>query len=309
MSWLRGRRRTESSAIFSRELSVMGKTCLRNPQPNPMSDREFKRFRELIQSEFGVKMPPAKRTMLQGRLQKRLRVLKMHSFGQYLEYVLSPEGVRHELDRMIDLVTTHKTDFFREPSHFEYLVRSALPELVCREATGIRKRLRVWSAGCSTGEEPYTLAMVIQDFAEGHPGFDFSILGTDISRGAIETARRGIYSEETANPIPPLFKKKYLLKSRDPQKKLVRISSGLRDRVHFRVLNFMDDEFGIRGKMDIIFCRNVIIYFDRPTQEILLSRLSDRLSAKGYLFMGHSETLNGMDIPLVQVAPTVYRVV
>jgi chemotaxis protein methyltransferase CheR len=267
-----------------------------------LSEREFRRLGEFIHASYGIKMPPVKKTMLQARLQKRLRMLGIGTFKAYIEYLFSPEGMREELPD-----TTNKTDFFREPAHFDYLVNTALPELMSSTGAGIRRPLGIWSAGCSTGEEPYTLAMVLNNYAERNEGFRFSILGTDISLKVLEKAALGIYDENKVQPVPLEMKKKYLLRSKDKQKKHVRIVPELRSQVHFRSLNFMEGDFGMREKMDIIFCRNVIIYFDRTTQEGLLNRLASHLLPNGYLFMGHSETLSGLRVPLSLAAPTVYR--
>ena len=198
---------------------------------------------------------------------------------------------------MINQVTTNKTDFFREPAHFDYLIGKTLPEL-----TRSRKTVTIWSAGCSSGEEPYTLAMVVKEF-----GCGFLILATDISTKVLDKAKLAVYDDEQVSPIPDPFKKKYLLKSKDPKKNLYRVTPELRERVRFRRLNFMDGDFGFREPIDIIFCRNVIIYFDKPTQERLLNRFCEQLAQDGYVFMGHSEALLGMDVPLMAVAPTIYR--
>lgn len=261
---------------------------------------------EYIQTEYGIKMPPAKKTMLESRLQKRLRLLGMDSFKDYLTFVFSPEGMEQELVHMVDAVTTNKTDFFREPSHFEYLVDRVLPDLVERTGAGLRRPLVIWSAGCSTGEEPYTLAMVLAEYALKVQGFKFQILASDISTQVLERASMAIYDEEKVAPVPPSMRKRYLLRSKDRDKRRVRIVPELRATLSFRRINFMED-FGMREQMDIIFCRNVIIYFDRQTQERLLRRFGDHLHPGGYLFMGHSETLSGLALPYVPVAPTVYR--
>lgn len=262
-----------------------------------MSQKDFARLREFIYSECGINLVDAKKTMLEARLQKRLRMLNLKTFTQYCDYLFSTHGVEEELTEMIDQVTTNKTDFFREPGHFEYLKRKALPEL-----SRLKKSFLVWSAGCSSGEEPYTLAMILEDF-----GCDFTVLATDISTKVLEKARRAVYDEERVVPVPMAFKKKYLLASKDRTKKLFRVVPELRQRVKLRRLNFMDADFGFREPIDIIFCRNVVIYFDKPTQERLLNHFCRYLSPHGYIFMGHSETLLGMDVPLVSVAPTIYR--
>ncbi|MBI5639105.1 MAG: protein-glutamate O-methyltransferase [Nitrospirae bacterium] len=272
-----------------------------------MSDKDFLRLKGFICDECGIRLTDAKKIMLESRLRRRLRKLGMHSFREYCDYLFSPKGAAGEIFQMIDEVTTNKTDFFREPNHFDYLVRRALPEITGGQGDCARKRLMVWSAGCSTGEEPYTLAMILSDYTERLKGLTFEILATDISTKVLEKAMSGIYDEERVEPVPVPFKRKYLLRSKDRSRALVRIVPELRDRVKFRRLNFMAGDFGMREQMDVIFCRNVIIYFDRPTQEMILNRICHHLARGGYLFMGHSETLSGLDVPLTQVAPTVYR--
>ncbi|MDH4161377.1 MAG: chemotaxis protein CheR [Nitrospirota bacterium] len=264
-------------------------------------------LRAFIQKECGIKMPPAKRVMLEARLQKRLRALGITTLKDYREYLLTDAGRNGELIHCIDAVTTNKTDFFREPSHFDYLAAQALPSLIDAGAGRERKRITVWSAGCSTGEEPYTLAMVLSEFAETRPGFDFKVLATDISTRALEKAWLAVYDRERAAPIPEKLKAKYLLRSKDSSKNLVRIAPWIREKVAFQRLNFMEDRFSIRDKIDVIFCRNVIIYFDRPTQEQLMNKFCRHLGPGGYLFLGHSETIHNMDVPLVATAPTIYR--
>lgn len=272
-----------------------------------MSEKDFKRLSAFIYDQCGIKISNAKKTMLEARLHRRLRFLSLKSFGEYCEYLFSPRGMEEELVRMIDLVTTNKTDFFREAAHFDFLRETCLPEMVDAGGAGFRKKLTVWSAGCSTGEEPYTLAMVLSEFAETHPGFQYQVTATDISTRVLETAALGIYEAENIAPVPTAMKRKYLLRNRDKSKGLVRIVPELRACVKFRRLNFMDGDFGMREPIDIIFCRNVIIYFDKATQEKLLNRFCRHLAPGGYVFLGHSETIFGLNVPLVQVSPTIYR--
>ncbi|KJU81888.1 methylase of chemotaxis methyl-accepting protein [Candidatus Magnetobacterium bavaricum] len=271
-----------------------------------LSEKDFQRLSHFVHTEVGIKMPPAKKTMLEARLQRRIRTLQMRGFTEYLNFVFSPAGVESELIHLIDAITTNKTDFFREPQHFEYLVNKTLPELMRTQGAGIRRKLMVWSAGCSTGEEPYSLAMVLSDFSEKND-IDFMIIATDISTKVLDKAKSGIYEEDRVIPVSNQMKKKYLLRSKDKSKGLVRIVPGLRELIRFRRLNFMDSDFGFRETMDVIFCRNVVIYFDKKTQERLLNQFARYLARGGYLFMGHSETLNGLAVPFVQVAPTIYR--
>ncbi|MBU1039943.1 MAG: protein-glutamate O-methyltransferase [Proteobacteria bacterium] len=278
------------------------------PQPSTnllrMSDRTFERFSEFIKTELGIKMPSSKKTLLEARLQKRLRELCMGSHDEYCEYLFSVSGMEEELQNLVDVVTTNTTDFFREPKHFELLSSTILPALLDRRSGS--RNVNIWSAGCSSGEEPYTLSMVLSEFARLNPGFTFSILATDISTQVLRMAVRAVYPETKIAPIPVECRKRYLLRSKDRTRRVVRIAKEARNHVRFRRLNFME-EFRFDGQLDVIFCRNVVIYFDRQTQEMLFSRFCRKLSPGGYLFIGHSESLAGMDLPLEPVAPTVYR--
>ncbi len=274
--------------------------------PATMNDREFQRFSALVYEHAGIKMPPAKKIMLEARLQKRLKSLGIGSFEEYGDYVTSREGHENELVHMIDVVTTNKTDFFREPAHFEFLVKTAIPKIQQVRQNLSNDTLRIWSAGCSSGEEPYTLAMVLSEYAQQKPGFNFSILASDICTQILKTAKTAVYPEERADTIPLNLKKKYLLRSKERERALVRIAPNLRSLISFRRINFMDDCFDVAEKMDIIFCRNVVIYFDKPTQQTLMRKFHSQLKPGGYLFIGHSETLSGLDVNFKPVASTVY---
>ena len=256
-----------------------------------------------IERELGIRMPVTKRVMLESRLQKRLRLHGFISYREYVDYVFSDQGSRTEMINMIDAVTTNKTDFFREADHFEFLQSRILPQLMERN-TG--QFLRFWSAGCSSGEEPYTLAMVLEDYRSRGIRMDYRITATDISTRVLESAARAIYDIEKTNPIPFAFKKRYLLKSKDPDRAEVRIRPELRAKVEFTRVNFMDDTYPLSTGFDVVFCRNVIIYFDRKTQERILGHLCVHLRPGGWLMIGHSETLTGMALPLRSIAPTIY---
>lgn len=273
-------------------------------RPTEMTEKDYCRLSDFIMSECGIKIPPSKKILLQTRLQKRLNCLGMKSFREYCDYIFSPAGKEKELIHLIDSITTNKTDFFREAAHFDYLLNKALPDILSKSRN---RRVIIWSAGCSSGEEPYTIAMVMKEFAGTHCGFDFLIIATDISTEAIETAKRGIYREERIEPIPLELRKKYLLRSKDGSKRLVKIAPEIMQHVRFRRLNFLEGDFGFREPIDIIFCRNVLIYFERDTQEAVVKRFCRHLAPNGYLFIGHSESLYGIDVPLKQVAPAVYR--
>jgi chemotaxis protein methyltransferase CheR len=270
-----------------------------------MSNELFSRLSEFIYAECGIKMPASKKTMLEARLQKRLRVMGMSTFAEYCAFLFSPEGIARELVPMLDVVTTNKTEFFREAQHFDFLTEKVIPHLIQSTGAGMRRPFMIWSAACSSGEEPYTIAMVMDQFARTHKGFSYQVLGTDISTKVLDIAKEAVYDLERIEGIPEAFRRTYLLRSRDRAKGLVRIAPELRARVRFRRLNFMEEDFGMREKMDVIFCRNVLIYFDRPTQELVINRLCSHLLSGGYLFTGHSETINGMNVPLRAVANTV----
>lgn len=273
-----------------------------------LSDLDFHRLSRLIETTWGIRMPYNKKLMLEGRLSKRLKYLGMPSLETYCQYLFSPEGHQNELIHVIDVVSTNKTDFFRDPAAFSHMMQYALPELVAGMGAGIKERLMIWSAGCSTGEEPYTLAMFLSEFASRFPGLglDYMILATDVSVSALETAKRAIFSHDRIKPVPIEYRQKYLLISKIKSRDQVRIKPALREKVRFRQMNLMD-EFGMREAMDIIFCRNVVIYFDRPTQARLFHRFCRQLKTGGYLYVGHSEYLTGMELPLRQESHAIFR--
>ncbi len=269
-----------------------------------LSEEQFRRLSRFIESEVGIKMPPAKRIMLESRLQKRLRALELNTFDEYVRHVFDHDG--DEIIHMIDVVTTNKTDFFREADHFTFLRDRILPEHFPR-GWGESSPLNAWSAASSTGEEAYTLGIVLAEFRRENPRFDFRILGTDISTAVLATARKGVYPAGRIDPVDGALRKRYFLRSRDSAAELVRVKSLLRQRTSFHRMNLMAPTFPIRDRFHLIFCRNVIIYFERPRQEELLRKLYDYLLPGGFLFLGHSETLAGIDLPVESVAPTVYR--
>lgn len=270
-----------------------------------MRKADFDKLRTLIYSESGIHLGLEKKTMLEIRLKRRLRSLNISSYAEYCDHLFSAGRNETELVHLIDAVATNKTDFFREANHFDYLVTKALPDLAA--SNGAARTALAWSAGCSSGEEPYTLAMVLHEYAESCPGFRFRVLATDISTMVLEKARSGIFKSDLLRPIPRNLRRKYFMRSRDPESDLERVVPELRALVEFRRLNFMDAAFDLPQAPEIIFCRNVIIYFDRSTQVQLLTKLVRCLAPGGYFFAGHSESLQGMDLPLIAVAPSTYR--
>lgn len=266
-----------------------------------MSEQEFIKFSSFIYTHFGINMTMAKKVMLESRLQKRIHAIGLPSFKTYFELVTSKEG-EAELLEMIDVVSTNKTDFFREPTHFDYLSEKVLPAYLPKRS------IRLWSAGCSSGEEPYTIAMVIADFAQKKGPIDYSICATDISLTMLHKGAQAVYGMDRVAGIPLEYKLKYFLKSKDTQNPTVRIVPELRRRVAFERLNFMDAQYTqITGMFDVIFCRNAIIYFDRKTQEQVINKLCRKLTKGGVLFLGHSESITDFNVPLEQLKPTVFR--
>jgi len=275
-------------------------------EANKLSDHDFQRLSEFVKEKTGISMSDVKKTMLQARLQKRLRALGMKDFSEYCEYLFGSQGMGQEIDQFINVVTTNKTDFFREPHHFDFLVRNAIPFL--QESGLLQHRfLNVWSAACSNGMEPYTLAMMLSEYEAANHGFSWSVLGTDISTDVLEKATLAVYGEDSVEPVPTDMKEKYLLRSLDRRKRLVRIVPELRSRVEFRYLNFIDDDYQLHRKFEVIFCRNVIIYFDRKTVLKILTKITNLLIPGGFLFLGHSEFLNAYQLPFDVVATTVYQ--
>lgn len=271
-----------------------------------LSLKDFKKLSHFIHTRIGIKMPEAKKGMIEGRLRKRLRALNIGTYHAYCEYLFAPEGMRQELQNFIDVITTNKTDFFREADHFTFMVDKAFPYLM-QHRKSLQQPIMIWSAASSSGNEAYTIAMVASEFGEKHPRFDYSILGTDISTDILKEAKQAVYPEDEIEPVPMHLRKKYLLRSKNRHKNLVRISPALRKKVSFRRLNLIEPDYKIPQIMDIIFCRNVMIYFDKETQEKLVARLFNQLTPGGYLFVGHSEVLHDCRLPLINVAPAVYQ--
>ena len=270
-----------------------------------MTNDDFNRLSDFIFIQSGIKMPPVKKIMLQSRLQKRLRELKILSYKEYVDYVFSPEGQKKEIIHMLDVVSTNKTDFFREPIHFDFLNDTVLINFINDQR--LNYNFKVWSAGCSSGEEPYTIAITLNEFKNKNPKFDYAITGTDISTKILQNAALAVYKEERIENIPLEIKKKYFLKSKDREKKTVRVMKTLRDKVNYQRMNFMDNTYHIAEIFDVIFCRNVLIYFDRDIQEQVIGKLCNKLKSGGYLFIGHSESIMAMNLPLEQIKPTIFR--
>ncbi|THF63060.1 protein-glutamate O-methyltransferase CheR [Pseudothauera nasutitermitis] len=263
-----------------------------------ISDQEFSRFQALLYKLAGIYLAPSKKVLLVGRLTKRLRARGLDSFAEYYRLV-SGGGDPAELQTMVDLLTTNETYFFREPKHFDFLRQEILPK---------RPRgtpFEVWSAACSSGEEPYTLAMVLADQLNEAP---WRITASDISTQVLERARRGHYPMERIDGIPPALLKKYCLKGVREQAGTFLVGKELRERVNFMQVNLIEAPPAI-GPFDVIFLRNVMIYFDQETKRKVVTNLLSRLKSGGWFIVGHSETLNGIVEPqhLAAVRPTIYK--
>ncbi|MFL5765032.1 MAG: CheR family methyltransferase [Bacteroidia bacterium] len=269
-----------------------------------LTSSEFTQLSAFIYEQCGIKLPPAKKILLESRLNKRLRALHLTSFRDYVNYLQSKEGIQQELIHMIDEVTTNKTDFYREPHHFTLLNDQILPDF---QRLQLRRPFKIWSAACSSGEEPYTLAIVLNEFSKENPGFDFNIIASDISTEILQKAVKAVYSMERVLPVPATLKHRYFLKSNDQTRPTVRVVPGLRNKVQFFRLNLMDKIFEMDDNLDVVFCRNVLIYFDRATQQEVLRKIVEKIRPGGYLFIGHSESLFQLDLPIVQVKPTVFK--
>jgi len=263
----------------------------------------LRRLAETITSELGIKMPDGKLTMLHGRMQRRLNQLGLGSLAAYEQRLHDPIHAAEERIQLFDLATTNKTDFFREPAHFTYLVEHALPDLARRRGSWT---CRVWCAGCSSGQEVYTLAMVLDDHARTHPGFRFEIIATDISTRILREAAAATYEIALIEPIPAAMRQRYLLYGKRERAGLVRVVPELRAHVKFRRLNFMDTHYPL-GEFDVVFFRNVMIYFDRATQQRVLERQCRLLRPGGYMFVGHTESVSGLNLPLVLMTTSVLR--
>jgi chemotaxis protein methyltransferase CheR len=272
-----------------------------------LTPRDFARLASFIHGYSGIKMPLNKLTMLEGRLRRRLRDGGFGTFGAYCRHLFDEDGLERESVHLIDAVTTNKTEFFREPDHFRLLDQVVLPNLLAGSEVGRPAPIKVWSAASSTGAEPYTIAMVLAEFGLRTPGFRFQVLATDICTEVLEIAVSGIYPETAIEPVPPALRPRHLRRGKGGSNGLVRIAPELRSLVRFGRLNLIETPYRIDRDLDVIFCRNILIYFDKPTQEAVLRQICEHLRPGGYLFLGHSETLAGFALPLRVAGTTLFE--
>jgi chemotaxis protein methyltransferase CheR len=268
-----------------------------------LSETEFKRIQTFMLESLGIKLSPIKIVMVNSRLIKRLKNTGITNFKDYLDYAMSPEGKKSgEFECMIDELTTHKTEFFREPEHFNFLKERILPSVKIEPYNAFK----IWSAGCSTGEEAYTMAMTLNEFQLANPGFDYTIFATDISNASVMKAFRAIYNKETIKSVNPSLVKKYFLAGKDDNDNKVRVVKNLREKVHFSILNLVDDYFFQNNSLDVVFCRNTLIYFDEQSKREVVQKLIDKVKPGGYFFVGLSETVTQYSTAIKQVSPSVY---
>lgn len=274
-------------------------------QDNGLTDKNFNALVQFIHESCGIRITPKKRTMLDGRLRRRMRTLGISNINDYCRFLFDERkhACNSEVVHFIDAITTNKTDFFREAGHFKFIEDSVLPVLA---ASG-KRRIKVWSAACSTGAEAYTIAMVLEEFRRSVRDLDYSILATDISTEVLDKAIAGCFPEAMIEPIPEELRRRYVMVSRDLNCHEFRIVPALRSKVSFTQLNLMDENYPFDTDFDMIFCRNVLIYFERPTQALVLTRLCHHLRYGGHLFLGHSESISGLNLALVPLATTIYQ--
>lgn len=264
-----------------------------------ITDKEFKVFSALVYKESGIRLNDSKRALLVSRLSKRLRTLGLDTFKEYYEHYLINEN-DGELIQMLDLISTNKTSFFREPVHFDFLKNKILPSL------SHLKQIKVWSSACSSGEEPYTIAMTLFDHVQNPNQWDFSILASDLSTRVLARAQSGVYDSDQISEISQARAKLHFLRGTGDNEGKIRVKPHLQNMITFSRINLMDERYPIKNGLDLIFCRNVMIYFDRETQERLMGKFYTYLKPGGHLFIGHSETLQWLDHSFNYVAPTIY---
>ncbi len=272
----------------------------------PVTDKEFGLFQKLIYEKAGIYLAAPKRALVDSRLTKRIRELGLDSFAAYYHHVVEDRDGA-ELIQLLDRISTNETHFFREPRQFEFLGNRIVADWTAEAAAGMRsRRIFVWSAGCSTGEEPYSLAMVLQDHFPPSAGWEIEILATDLSNRALDCARAAIWPIAKAEEIPQQYLQRFMLKGIGAQAGKMKMTPEIRSMVRFERLNLNDDVYPVSGSFDLILCRNVLIYFDNPSRMRVIHRLLNHLAPSGYLFVGHAESLNGITDRVRPVMPTVY---
>lgn len=264
------------------------------------SEKDFKYIRELISDHTGIVLAEHKVDMVYGRLSRRLRELDINSFDDYLPKL---EHDEQELIHFVNALTTNLTAFYREPHHFEFLASKLLPKIIKNKSS---KRLRIWSAGCSSGEEPYTIAMTVRSIIPENSGWDVKILATDLDTNMVAKGSNGVYTEDRVTGLSAQNMKKWVQKGRGDTSGMVKMDDRLREMITFKQLNLMN-EWPMKGPFDLIFCRNVVIYFNKETQATLFGRYADMLVDDGHLFIGHSESMYKICDRFKLLGQTIYK--
>ncbi len=272
-----------------------------------LSRKNLERISSLVEEMVGIKLPIAKNIMIEGRLRKRVHAVGVDDLDAYCAWLFDQNGLQRELPYLIDALTTNKTDFFREPEHYHYLERLIVPELLKLHREP-RPLLKIWSAACSNGAEAYSAAMVLADFLGTGRHFNYAILGTDVSMNMLTQARRAVYPIDMIAPVPPGKKAAYVMQARQTaMRSKTRIAPSLRRHVNFRYLNLMDDSYPIDRDVDVVFLRNVLIYFEKSLQNKVIGKTISHLRPGGYLLLGHSESMIDPGFSITQIAPAVFR--
>lgn len=270
-----------------------------------LSDEVFEKLAVLIREKAGIRLNTSKKELVRARLSKIIREEGFESFQNYYDYVLH-DRTGQELIRLLDSISTNLTEFFRESGHFDYMTDVFIPDILESDLHQKSRRLRIWSAGCSTGEEPYSIAIVLEESFPPIKNWDVKVLATDISTEVLQTAIRGFYNYKRVEGISKPILKKYFQRGSGQSEDLVKVKDQIKKLITFRYLNFVD-KLPFAQKFDLIFCRNVMIYFDKPFQKELVERFYQVLNPGGYLFIGHAESINWPGSKFKYIRPTVYK--
>jgi len=272
-----------------------------------ISDELFLKLGNLITERFGIKMPPDKKIMFQSRMQRRLLELEINSFDEYAKMILNANIDSPELSVLADYISTNKTDFFRENDHFEFITDQIIPEFLNAKFSFNEPKLKIWSAGCSNGQEPYSIAITLEEYIRiKKMPINYSILATDISVRMLKNAAEAIYPVSSMDVISLDLKHRYFLKSKNQKDQKVRVIKELRDKVTPAYLNLMDGNYLLKDEFDVVFLRNTLIYFNHQVQQNVLTKVLNHIKTGGYLIIGHSESLINMNLPIQSIAPSIY---
>jgi len=274
-----------------------------------ISDELFLQVGKMITEKYGIKMPPDKKIMFQSRLQRRLRELEIHSFDEYAFRLLNDESELSEINLMADFISTNKTEFFREKEHFQFLETHLFPGYLKKGTSNpnLLPQRKLWSAGSSNGQEAYSIGIQLEEFMRtNNVRFDYSILATDISDRMLKEAKRAVYSMSQVAEMPVELKHRYFLKSKNTNEPKVKVVDEIRKKVTVAYMNLMDGSYPFKEQFDVVFLRNTLIYFEPKVQLQVLIKVLDCLKTGGYLFIGHSESLINLNLPIQSVAPSVY---